>query len=172
MVLWDLERVQLGPHAMTPVSDAEQQGTAGATLTNPFVVLVLDQNGDPVAGATVTFTVTVGGGSLSAETATTDENGRAATTLTLGSKPGAHTVVATVQDLEPVTFTATARAASDFDGDGTVGFGDFVLFAARFGLSQGDEGYDARYDLDGNGAIGFSDFLIFASAFGNSTGSA
>ena len=36
------------------------------------------------------------------------------------------------------------------------------MFAAQFGLSRGDEGYDARYDLDGNGAIGFSDFLIFA----------
>ncbi len=55
----------------------------------------------------------------------------------------------------------------DFDGDGTVGFSDFVQFAAQFGLSRGDEGYDARYDLDGNGAIGFGDFVIFASAFGN-----
>ena len=55
----------------------------------------------------------------------------------------------------------------DFDGDGTVGFGDFLLFAAVFGRSQGDAGYDARYDLDGNGVIGFSDFLIFAGAFGN-----
>ena len=54
----------------------------------------------------------------------------------------------------------------DFDGDGTVGFGDFVLFVAQFGLSQGDEGYDARYDLDGDGTIGFGDFLIFANAFG------
>ena len=55
----------------------------------------------------------------------------------------------------------------DFDGDGTVGFSDFVQFAAQFGLSRGDQGYDARYDLDGNGAIGFGDFVIFASAFGN-----
>ena len=52
----------------------------------------------------------------------------------------------------------TATAASDFDGDGTVGFADFVQFAAQFGLSRGDEGYDASYDLDGNGAIGFGDF--------------
>ena len=56
---------------------------------------------------------------------------------------------------------------ADFDGDGTVGFGDFLLFAAAFGRSQGDAGYDARYDLDGNGAVGFGDFLIFAGAFGN-----
>ena len=28
----------------------------------------------------------------------------------------------------------------DFDGDGTVGFSDFVKFAAKFGLSQGEDG--------------------------------
>ena len=64
------------------------------------------------------------------------------------------------------TYIARQSSDPDFDGDGTVGFGDFVQFAAQFGLSQGDEGYDARYDLDSNGTIGFSDFLIFASAFG------
>ena len=171
MVLWDLQRVQLRPQTLTKVSDVEQQGPAGGILGDPFVVRVLDQNGDPFVGATVTFSVTAGGGTLSVTTATTDENGRAATTLTLGSQPGTNTVVATAADLEPVAFTATARAASDFDGDGTVGFGDFVQFAANFGLSQGDEGYDARFDLDGNGAIGFSDFVIFAQAFGKNTSS-
>ena len=57
---------------------------------------------------------------------------------------------------------------ADFDGDGTVGFGDFLQFAAQFGLSQGDAGYDAKFDLDGNGAIDFGDFVIFAGAFGKS----
>ena len=54
----------------------------------------------------------------------------------------------------------------DFDGDGTIGFGDFVKFAAKFGLEQGEDGYDARYDLNGDGEIGFSDFVIFAQNFG------
>ena len=58
---------------------------------------------------------------------------------------------------------------ADFDGDGTVGFSDFLLFAGKFGLSQGEEDYDALFDLDGNGAIGFSDFVIFAGAFGINT---
>ena len=169
MVLWDLQRVQLRPHTLTKVSDVEQQGPAGGILGDPFVVRVLDQNGAPVVGTTVTFSVTAGGGTLSVTTATTDENGRAATTLTLGSQPGTNTVVATAADLEPVAFTATARAASDFDGDGTVGFGDFLRFAEQFGLSQGDAGYDAQYDLDEDGVIGFGDFLIFAGAFGKST---
>ena len=172
IALWDVsEWTGPRPVGVEIISGVEQQGSAGATLAKPFFVLVVDQNGDPVVGATVTFTVTAGGGTLSVATATTDENGRAATTLTLGSQPGTNTVVATVKELEPMIFTATARAREDFDGDGTVGFGDFVQFAAQFGLSQGDEGYDARYDLDGNGAIGFSDFLIFASAFGKNISS-
>ncbi len=54
----------------------------------------------------------------------------------------------------------------DFDGDGTIGFSDFVQSAAQFGLSQGDAGYDGRFDLDGDGAIGLSNFLIFAGSFG------
>ncbi|MDE3258694.1 MAG: hypothetical protein OYM47_12735 [Gemmatimonadota bacterium] len=124
--------------------------------------------GDPLQDAPVNFTVTAGGGALSDTTATTDADGRASTTLTLGSQPVTNTVVATVSGLDPVTFTATCKAHPDFDADGTVGFADFVLFAANFGLSHGDEAYDARFDLDGNGAIGFSDFLIFAGVFGKS----
>ena len=56
----------------------------------------------------------------------------------------------------------------DFDGDGTVGFGDFVLFATLFGASYGDGTYADNYDLDGDGAVGFSDFVIFAGQFGKS----
>ena len=48
----------------------------------------------------------------------------------------------------------------DFDGDGQVGFSDFVLFAAAFGSTQ------EQYDLDGDGVVGFSDFVIFAGRFG------
>ena len=54
----------------------------------------------------------------------------------------------------------------DFDGDGTIGFGDFVIFAGVFGTSRGDEKYAATYDLNGDGEIGFSDFVIFAQNFG------
>ena len=62
-----------------------------------------------MAGVVVSFAVTAGGGTLSAATATTDANGRAATRLTLGSDPGTNTVSATVEGLEPVTFTATGQ---------------------------------------------------------------
>ena len=54
----------------------------------------------------------------------------------------------------------------DFDDDGTIGFGDFVIFAGVFGTRQGDEKYESTYDLNDDGEIGFSDFVIFAQNFG------
>ena len=59
-----------------------------------------------------------------------------------------------------------AAPSADFNGDGTVDFADFALFAGAFGTSRDDTGYDAKYDLDGNGEIGFTDLLHFAKDFG------
>ncbi len=70
-------------------------------------------------------------------------------------------------DMSP--YVTPQSPATDFDGDGTVGFSDFLQFAANFGLSHGDAGYDARFDLDGDGSVGLSDFLIFADSFGQGT---
>ena len=112
------------PHSLTKVSGDGQQGQAGQQLAKPFVVSVLDQNGAAFAGASVTFSVTAGGGTLSAVTATTDANGRAATWLTLGSDAGTNTVAATVAGLDPVTFTATAimpHSLTKVSGDGQQG---------------------------------------------------
>ena len=67
--------------------------------------------------------------------------------------------------------TGPASRIPDWDGDGAVGFGDFVKFAAKFGFSRGQIGYDPRFDLDRDGNVGFNDFLIFANAFGKKTSS-
>ena len=72
-----------------------------------------------------------------------------------------------VQGESQVRFSRVAETITpDFDGDGTVGFPDFLLFVAQFGSSEGDAGYNARFDLDGDSAIGFGDFLIFVNDFG------
>ena len=94
--------------ALLKISGYNQQGASGVTLAQPFVVAVQDENGSALEGVSVTFTVTKGGGTLSATTAPTDANGQASTTLTLGSQPGPNTVEATADGLEPVTFTTTA----------------------------------------------------------------
>ena len=81
--------------------------------------------------------------------------------VTLAESAASSDVVTTT---DVIAFNATS--SPDFDGDGTVGFADFLQFAGQFGTRQGDGTYQARYDLDGNGAIDFSDFLIFANSFG------
>ena len=65
-----------------------------------------------------------------------------------------------------------AASIPDFDGDGTIGFGDLLIFAAAFGSSRGDEKYNATYDLNDDGEIGFADLLIFAENFGRKAPSA
>ena len=148
------------PQTLAIVSGGDQQALVGTALENAFVVSVLDQKGEPFPGASVTFAVTAGDGTLSVETAITDSMGLASSTLTLGQGPGTHAVEVTVADLEPVTFTALAQATPDFNGDGVTDFGDFFLFADAFGST------DARFDLDGSGVVDFGDFFLFADAFG------
>lgn len=76
--------------------------------------------------------------------------------------PGASYVV--IGGNEEVSLTP--QQASDFDGDGTVGFGDFLQFASGFGAVTGDSNFNSIWDLDKDGSVGFGDFLAFASVFG------
>ena len=55
--------------------------------------------------------------------------------------------------------------SADFNGDGSVGFFDFLDFIGVFDLVLGDAGYDPKFDLDGDDRIGFLDFLVFVKAF-------
>ncbi len=49
---------------------------------------------------------------------------------------------------------------ADFDANGIVDFGDFILFAQAFGSNQ------HLFDLDGNGSVDFPDFILFTKQFG------
>ena len=98
---------------LTKISGDAQTGGTQSTLPNPFVVKVKDQNSDPFRGVPVTFTVKTGGGSLDAETATTDADGLAVTTLTLGPDPGTNMVEVAAADIATrVIFTADAGIQS------------------------------------------------------------
>ena len=98
----------------------------GTTLASAFVVKVTDASGNPVAGTSVTFTVTSGGGTISPGSVSTNSLGLASATLMLGLTAGANTVTATSGTLtgSPITFTATGTGAScsvdDLNGDGLV----------------------------------------------------
>lgn len=58
---------------------------------------------------------------------------------------------------------------SDFNGDGTVDFSDFLEFAKHFGTQQGEKDFEIRFDLTYDGEVGFGDFLAFLGTFGNQT---
>ncbi|MGH7679073.1 MAG: Ig-like domain-containing protein [Gemmatimonadaceae bacterium] len=66
-------------------------------------VLVRDANGAGLAGVMVSFTVSVGGGSVRPVAAITGEDGVASTVLTVGTVLGPNQVTATVEGLAPVS---------------------------------------------------------------------
>ena len=149
ILLWNVGKT---PHSLTKVSGEGQAGLVGEQLAKPFVVSVLDQDGSAFTGAVVSFSVTTGGGTLSATTVTTNANGRAATTLTLGSQPGTNTVEATVEGLEPETFTATAvvqtpHSLTKISGDGQEGPANTQL-AEPFVVSVLDQDGEAFAGVD------------------------
>ena len=95
------------PMTLQIISGNDQQGLPGAALEKPFVVEVRDQAENPLPEVQVTFSVSSGGGTLSATNVTTDASGRAESILTLGPNPGTNTVVAAVTGVQAQrTFTA------------------------------------------------------------------
>ena len=101
------------PTAPVKISGDTQQGSSGTALAQPFVVEVRDGDSTAFAGVPVTFAVTTGGGTLSATSTTTDANGRAESTLTLGNTAGTNTVRVSVQGAsQTATFTAVATTTN------------------------------------------------------------
>lgn len=102
------------------VGGDQQVGPIASTLAQPIVVRVVDAGGQPVTGATVTFAVRAGGGSVNPAANVSDNNGLVTATWTMGTTLGAAKVVATLTNvfvLDSTVFTATATTgpASKFN---------------------------------------------------------
>ena len=156
----------LMPTTLVKISGTAQEGTINTTLALPFVIEVREQLNRGFAGVPVTFTVTTGGGKLSAKTVTTDANGRAKTTLILSPKPGVNKVrVTTPGRTRPVTFTAIATEASqhaaDVNGDGAVNIQDLVRVASSFGQTEQNSA-----DVNGDGIVNIVDLVKVAGEMG------
>ena len=91
-----------------------QTGAVGSSFATPLQVLTTDQFGNPVAGVTVTWAVTNGGGSVAPTTSVSNAQGVASTTQTLPATAGTVTVTASAAGLagSPQTFTSTATQAA------------------------------------------------------------
>ena len=96
-----------------PTSIVANTGTsltaaASSVVSPPPSVRVTDQNSEPMAGVTVKFEVTSGGGSVTGGSVATDASGIATVgAWTLGSGAGLNTLTASAGTLTPVVFTAT-----------------------------------------------------------------
>ncbi|MSO19468.1 MAG: hypothetical protein EXQ56_03255 [Acidobacteria bacterium] len=77
------------------------------TSVPPFVVSLLNEDGIPASGESISFAITSGGGLLNRRTSITDAEGMASTVLTLPATAGITQVTATYRD-QSVVFTAQA----------------------------------------------------------------
>ena len=153
------------PAAFAKVSGDNQAGPVGQALANPVVVSVKDAFGNPLAGQSVAFAVTAGGGSVGAATATTQADGNASVSWTMGSAPGTNTLTAT-HALGTVTFNATGQvgapaAITKVAGDNqSATVGTAVATAPRVKV----------VDAQGNGVSGVAVTFAVASGGGSVTG--
>ena len=96
------------PAAIDALGAGAEQSTEVATaFDEPLVAKVADAFGNPVPGVAVTFAAPASGASatLSAGSATTDDNGLASVTATANALPGSYAATASTAGLEtPTTF--------------------------------------------------------------------
>jgi len=93
-----------GPAVSVSLVSGDAQDVSGGAAAAPLVVKAVDAYGNPVSGATVSWS-TSNGGSIDNASTTTDDKGLSQVVLTMGSGAGTYTVTATVAGLTPVTFT-------------------------------------------------------------------
>ncbi|HMC67846.1 MAG TPA: Calx-beta domain-containing protein, partial [Mycobacteriales bacterium] len=105
--------------ALRIVSGNGQSARLGQTLPQPLVVEVTNSLGAVVSGVAVDWKATKGDATLNPATSTTNAQGRASTTATLGSV-GAVEVQASVKGLPPVTFTFTSATLLEQHASGPV----------------------------------------------------
>src|SRR5947208_3542906 len=113
-----------------------QTGVVRATLPSALALEVVDAGNRPMTGVTVTFTVTLGGGSLSNPSGPTDGSGLTTIQWTLGTTPGQQQLVQASlagTSVSPATFSATAvqpsapASVSAGPGDGQTGLMGYAL---------------------------------------------
>lgn len=93
-------------------SSTSLTGTAGTQVSPAPSILVKDQFGAPMAGATVNLLVLSGGGTVSSTTVTTNASGVATAAWTLGPTIGNNALNMWAGTLTAVTFSATSTAGA------------------------------------------------------------
>jgi 5-hydroxyisourate hydrolase-like protein (transthyretin family) len=162
-----LDSVALDPSSgsVIAVDATPQNATVGEPFANPLQVQVLDLNGDPMSGVTVTFAAPADGASavLSDTQVMTDGNGFASITATANNLAGTYTVSASVEGVDtPASFTMTntaGAAASTVAATGTVQsatvgtpFPDPLVVSVTDAFGNPVQGVDVTFAAPGSGA--------------------
>lgn len=103
------------PESLNIQSGNNQTGTPGQSLEQPLAVRVSDGEDQPYEGATIQWTVMSGDAQVEPGSSTTDADGVARTSLTLGETPGDVMIEAIADGLDAVSFRATAGAGGSCD---------------------------------------------------------
>ena len=178
------------PTSISANSSTSQTGSSGAAVAEPPSVIVRDQNGEPLSGASVTFAVTGGGGSVTGASGVTNAAGVATVeSWTLGTVVGANTLTASSGNLPSVTFTANGVDPCGVETPHTIGsttngeltpsdckfpdgslidiFGTTVATAGTYLFSQSSTSFDTFLILFLENGSGFA----FNDDFGTGTDS-
>ncbi len=128
------------------------------------------------AGSVCDWSLLDGGGN-SCASGTTTLGAAGAYSFTVGVPNGTYTLVMKGSHWlaggnESIAFSGGSVTSNfdlvngDINNDNFVGFDDFDILSAAFGLSLGDPGYQVGADLNGDDFNGFDDFDILSAHFG------
>lgn len=100
------------PASLTIVEGDAQSAVAGSTLPVPPTVRVADANANAVPGVTVEFRFAARIDTTSVAVMTTDQDGHASTSWTVGTRAGSDTLRAHVEGVGEIVFRAVVTPAS------------------------------------------------------------
>lgn len=147
------------PFTLQKAGVPAQIGSAGAVLADAPVFLVLDAEGMPVPGVTVTLAVELGGGSVDPAQITTDMDGKGIATWTLGLPPVVNrlrgTIGAGTVDESSTTFDVMGELVEPVVPQF---FGDIHGFMSSAGIEGSTE--DLAFTGDGGLLLGVKGGLL------------
>jgi hypothetical protein len=143
----DLPTASGPPVALQRVSGDGQSAPPGRALDRPLVARLVDADGRPVRRVEVQWTATAG--EVTPATSSTDANGEARATWTLGTARGQQRAIASADGLSPIEFVAFvdpnalpddlplhAVELATYDGSGQVVHPDVVVLSSPGGAPE------------------------------------
>ena len=161
------------PHTPTTiviVSGANQSADLAKPLDSALVVRVIDAAQKPVAGVAVTWTAT-GGGTVSAPSTTTDNDGKASVTWTLAPTAGMQVVTVTSAQMPGVSVAFVATNGAIITGTvtpaGGLPFGASFARASSRSARIASQRAATRQFSTNRIIVGFKDGVIGVAAAGS-----